>query len=415
MSLTYLLKPNNFIDNQLNIPESSNNVPDILDECIWGLNHLLSVQQQDGGIGSWFETTGHPADNEGLPDVEKRTYYVSSPSRNSTLEYAASASSLALALRTSNNLALANKYQNSAIKAWNFAMQDKNRLIAFYRLKNQLISYKEEPYLDSENLLKAGVNLFILTKNKEYLTKILQEEKNILNAFNKNFWKWSPLTWIALELYPIEKLNNIHQQYRKVVIQQADKMLSALENSYPYRTLWYKPNENWVHTTSWGNYHPLRRALMLIAAHKMTNQEKYLDAIYLANDFHNGANALARSMTSGLGVTYPVVFLDLISYSDNISEFVPGITPYGNTFGLNHNAIKYVYKENAHKLPIFRRYVNLEFLSVPSSEYSVWETIAPAVVTTGYLIENPSLPTMEQKNKKPATNFYKLPGYYALP
>ena len=74
-----------------------------------------------------------------------------------------------------------------------------------------------------------------------------------------------------------------------------------------------------------------------------------------------------------------------------------------------------VYKENADKLPIFRRYVNLEFLSVPSSEYSVWETIAPAAVTTGYLLEKAQLPLKEWKKRKPAADFRKLPGYRALP
>ena len=74
-----------------------------------------------------------------------------------------------------------------------------------------------------------------------------------------------------------------------------------------------------------------------------------------------------------------------------------------------------VYKDKADKLPIFRRYVNLEFLSVPSSEYSVWETIAPAVVSTGYLIEKPSLPSDEIKKRKPTEDFRKLPGYRALP
>ena len=130
---------------------------------------------------------------------------------------------------------------------------------------------------------------------------------------------------------------------------------------------------------------------------------------------HNGANPLGRSMTSGLGKIYPANFLDLVSYADNIGEFVPGITPYGNTFGLDRNAVKCVYKEKAEKLPIFRRYVNLEFLSVPASEYSVWETIAPAAAASGYLIEKPAPPTAELKNRKPADDFRKLSGYRALP
>ena len=155
--------------------------------------------------------------------------------------------------------------------------------------------------------------------------------------------------------------------------------------------------------------------MMLIAAHKLTGEEKYLQGAYLANDFHNGANPLGRSMTSGLGKVYPAAFLDLISYADNIGEFVPGITPYGNTFGIDRNAVKMVYGKNADTLPIFRRYVNLEFLSVPASEYTVWETIAPASVTTGYLIEKPILPPAEWKKRQPAADFRKLPGYRALP
>ena len=192
-------------------------------------------------------------------------------------------------------------------------------------------------------------------------------------------------------------------------------MLENQENAYPYRTLWHAHNAGWVHAMAWGNYHPLRRAMTLIAAHRLSGDEKYLTGAYLANDFHNGANPLGRSMTSGLGRIYPVVFLDLISYHGNFREFVPGITPYGNTFGMDRNAVKMVYGKRADTLPIFRRYANLEFLSVPSSEYSVWETIGPAAAVSGYLIEKPSLPSLELKNRKPAGDFRKLPGYRALP
>ena len=218
-----------------------------------------------------------------------------------------------------------------------------------------------------------------------------------------------------MEYANLPELKSLQDEYRKMILSSADAMLRDQENAYSYRTLWRAANDGWVHAMAWGNYHPLRRAVMLIAAHKLTGSEKYLQGAYLANDFHNGANPLGRSMTSGLGKIYPAAFLDLVSYADNIGEFVPGITPYGNTFGIDRNAVKMVYGKNADKLPIFRRYVNLEFLSVPASEYSVWETIAPAVVTSGYLIEKPSLPAAEWKNRQPAADFRKLPGYRALP
>ena len=413
LAAVYLMKPENFIDGQLNIPESGNGIPDILDEAAWGLKHLLAVQQDNGGVGTWFETTGHPAPGEGMPDNEKRNYYISTPSRNGTLEYAAAASMLALAMQKAG--ADAGKYVDSAIKAWNFALNRKNQLIAWYKLNDRMVNYTENNYLYGENLLKAGVNLYILTGDKKFIAPVLKEGKRIYETFNKDFWKWSPFTWMTLFLHPVKELSALQSQYRKVILHNADKMVDEQENAYSYRTLWHAPDAGWVHAMSWGNYHPLRRAMTLAAAHKLTGDEKYLTGIYLANDFHNGANPLGRSMTSGLGKIYPAVFLDLISYAGNFQEFVPGITPYGNTFGLDRNAVKMVYEENTDKLPIFRRYVNLEFLSVPSSEYSVWETISPAAAVCGYLIEVPSLPSAELKKRKPAGDFRRLPGYRALP
>ena len=415
LAMVYLMKPENFIDGQLNIPESGNGIPDILDEAAWGLKHLLAVQRKDGGVGTWIETTEHPGQGEGLPDQEKRSYYVSAPSRNGTLEYVASATTLALAMKKAGAGAEAEKYLASALKAWQFVMEPGNRLVSWFRLKNKMISYREDPCLSGENLLKAGMNLYILTGDNHYLTPVLNEKKRIRDTFNRNFWKWSPLTWMQLALHPLQELADIEKEYRNMILQNADKMLADQENAYPYRTLWHASNAPWVHAMAWGNHHPLRRAVALIAAHKLTGEEKYLTGAYLANDYHNGANPLGRSMTSGLGRIYPVVFLDLVSYADPIGEFVPGITPYGNTFGIDKNAVKMVYGENADRLPIFRRHINLEFLSVPASEYSIWETIAPAAVTTGYLLEKPVQPSAELKNRKPAVDFRKLPGYRALP
>ena len=415
LATLYLMKPDNFIDGQLNIPESGNGIPDLLDEAAWGVKHLLAVQRPDGGVGTWFETTGHPVPGEGLPDQEKRTYFVSAPSRNGTLAYAAAVSTLALAMKKAKALSEAEKYLSSAVKAWEFAQDPQHRLISWFHLKNKMISYREEPFLHGGNLLKSAHNLYLLTGDKKYLAPLASDGKRIKESFQKDFWKWSKLSLMTLDLFPVKESATFRNEYRKVILQNACKMLEDQENAYPVRTLWHAPDAGWVHAMAWGNSHPLRRAVTLIAAHKMTGEEKFLTGAHLANDFHNGANPLGRSMTSGLGKIYPAVFLDLISYAGNTGEFVPGITPYGNTFGIDRNAVKMVYKDKADMLPIFRRYVSLEFLSVPSAEYSVWETIAPAAVTSGYLLETPCRPSAALKNRHPVSDFRRLPGYAALP
>ncbi|MBR2906182.1 MAG: glycoside hydrolase family 9 protein, partial [Lentisphaeria bacterium] len=283
LAAVYLMKPENFIDGQLNIPESGNGIPDILDEAAWGVKHLLAVQRKDGGVGSWFETTGHPGPGEGLPDKENRIYYVSAPSRNGTLMYAAAVSTLALAMKKAGAVKESEIYLDSAQKAWDFALDKKKRLVAWLRLKGKMISYMEEPSLYGEDLLRTGGNLYILTGKKKYLEAVLEDAGRIKEVFRRDFWRWSPLSWMMLALYPVKELTDFYKEYRNRGLCNADKMLADQENAYPYRTLWHASDAGWVHSMAWGNYHPLRRAMMLIAAHKLTGEEKYLTGAYLAN------------------------------------------------------------------------------------------------------------------------------------
>ena len=197
----------------------------------------------------------------------------------------------------------------------------------------------------------------------------------------------------------------------------ANEIAGQVANAYAYRAPWWAPQKGWVHAMGWGNSHPLRRAQYLVAAHGVTGDVKYLDAASLANDFHNGCNPQGTTLTSGLGEVYPVTFLDLPSYVDGIAEYVPGITPYRWNYGLPAKAVEMVFggdRARASKWPIWRRWGNLENQTVAASEYTVWETIAPAAAVTGYLID-PEAKTPPRPLRKPAQRLADLPGYWVLP
>ena len=85
---------------------------------------------------------------------------------------------------------------------------------------------------------------------------MLEDQKRIQASFSKDFWRWSPLTWMVLELYPVTELAQLRNEYRKVILRDAEKMLENQENAYPYRILWHAHNAGWVHAMAWGNYHP---------------------------------------------------------------------------------------------------------------------------------------------------------------
>ncbi|MBQ7206591.1 MAG: glycoside hydrolase family 9 protein [Lentisphaeria bacterium] len=448
LAAVYLLKPENFIDGQLNLPESGNGIPDILDEARWGLEHLRQKQQLDGGVGTWVETTRHPRPGEGMASADKLTYYLSCATRNSSLEYAAWASVLALAMRKAGAEKYMIQFRESARSAWRFAVSTPRPRPKVFQLGSKSVFYREEPDLAPEYLVKAGVGLFLLTGDEQYLKKAEEAVPAAAAAMNKNGWRWSPFIWVELELFQIKsaELERLRLARRRSLINAADTLLEQQERNYPIRVPWYGPEDGWVHTMSWGTCHPLVRAKVLIAAHAMTGDRAYREGALLANDFHNGANPSGSSMTSGLGRVYPVRFLDLNSYADGIDEPIPGITPFRNTYGIPRSAVQMAYglyyrkrpdqrfpglslsllpgpgrNEKGcadgvgRKLPIWRRWCNVEAETVAASEYSVWETIAPNAVVTGYLLNGASRPDRRWIDRRPANDVRLLPGYAPLP
>lgn len=448
LAAVYLLKPENFSDGQLDLPESGNGIPDILDEALWGLEHLRKKQQSDGGVGTWVETIRHPTPADGGAADDRLPYYLSCATRNSSIEYAAYASELALALRRAGAENKAEEYAQSAKKAWAFAFQEGRPPVRTFRYNGRIVFYREDTERPPELTVKAGVNLWQLTGETSYLRAAEDAAAAAEQSMKKNSWRWSPFFWTELERADFESaaLDKLREAWRKMLIREAEIMLQQQENNYPYRIAWFGPHDAWVHTMSWGTYHPLRRARTLVAAHAMTGDRDFLNAAFLANDFHCGANPSGSTMTSGLGRIYPVRFLDLNSYADGIAEFVPGITPFRNTYGIPRNAVKLAFglffpprfhqnftgyavsllprqgltenecaKELARVLPVWRRWCNVEGETVDASEFSVWETIGPAAAVTGYLLNGAQPPDPAWRNRKPAEDIRTLPGYNPLP
>ena len=446
LAAVYLLKPENFCDGQLNLPESGNGIPDILDEAVWGLKHLRKLQSPDGGVGTWIETTRHPTPADGGSWEDRLPYYQSCATRNSTLEYAAYAAELALALKRAGAEQESAAYRDSALRAWKFAVNPAKRVKRHYQYNGRPVFYRDEEKTAAEFLVKAGFDLYLLTEQKKFLDAAEQAAGEAAQRMRKIAWRWSPFIWVELEVYPCysPKLNKLRNEWRRSLVGQAQKMIQQQEKAYPIRVPWFAVDEGWVHTMGWGTSHPLRRARVLVAAHAFSGDRNFLEGALLANDFHNGANPFGTTMTSGLGRVYPVRFLHLDSYADGIAEFVPGITPYRNTYGIPRNAVRMAYglfypqgrdfgglslsllpqtgldegscvKELNKVLPIWRRWGNVEGQTVGASEFTVWETISPAAAVTGYLLNKAQKPAPEWLDRKPAADIRSLPGYAPLP
>ena len=70
----YELKPGNFADAQLNVPERGNGIPDILDEAMWAVRLWEGLQDADGGVRNGTESQGDPGFTQTVELDDKGDY-----------------------------------------------------------------------------------------------------------------------------------------------------------------------------------------------------------------------------------------------------------------------------------------------------------------------------------------------------
>jgi len=461
----WMLFPENFLDGQLDIPESGNGIPDILDEAEWGLAVWRRCQNKSGGVGCWIEGRGHPGIKSHNPALDNEPYFLAFPTRESTAQYSAYAASFANAMHLLGKEEKATLYCQSAELGYAFAM-DPAKTASVPGLKARVtlpgnkreiatLTYKEEDKIPGLYICKAAYNLYILTQKQKYLDDFEKYADQYVGYWIKNlFWNSSPFFFPEILTYEGKRLTLLKMQgmLREQMIHLGDTRCREVEENYDYRMPWYAPTHKYSTHCAWGSMHPLRRARDLVVAYYVTGDAKYRDAAFLANDWMLGENPQGISMTSGLGKVYPIRFLDLPSETDGIDEFIPGITPYMYAYHVHYNAVNLAYgiflkaredhsfygkkvcllKDVLHipdkkpswdtyskylsgAIPVFRRFSNLENYTVRISEYTVNETIAASAAVTGCLLSKGWKPPPEWKNKKPSDNVHSLPGAWILP
>lgn len=164
----YQLAPNGFLDGDLNIPENSNGVPDILDEVQWTLDFFKRTKGPTGGICGGKETNGYygPAYNDGSGNSSsEQMWYVYKEDPAASYVYATAAALFSQALSVAgdaNNQA--QLYRNEAIAAYNWA--NTNATAADLEQLFSGISYAGKV---KDLKLNATAALYSLTGEQEYL------------------------------------------------------------------------------------------------------------------------------------------------------------------------------------------------------------------------------------------------------
>lgn len=364
----YEMAPSAFTDNQLNIPESGNGIPDIVDEANWNLEFWRRLQGEDGGVRGGIESERHPYWTE-PPGKDPLNLYAYGEGLWVSLRYAGCSSKLSRILRLLGREKEAELLLHSARRAWKWARA-------------------RSPVLYKDALAYASAELFKTTLEDEFqkvflkftvFTRKPDAQLSVWKEYDQHDSAWAYATTSH------HKVNRQTQQAcRKAFIREADEWLRfAKKRAFRFAKHPWAP-------IGWGSA-SVPQAIPLIRAHYLTGKEEYLAWTVLSADFSLGCNPLNIVWTSGLGSNPVRRPLHLQSMNDSIDEPVPGITVFGpsrysESKGILGFALR-AYFPPVGSWPLLERYSDVGY-APEINEFTVQQCIAPTAFVYGYIYAN---------------------------
>ena len=120
MLRAYEDNPGVFRDGDLNIPESGNGIPDILDEIKWELDWLLKMQLTSGEVLYQMHVDGFASDSP--PSMDTNIRYYQNPNLESGSVFAGTTALASRVFKSEGILAYADTLKTAAVKTWNWLM-----------------------------------------------------------------------------------------------------------------------------------------------------------------------------------------------------------------------------------------------------------------------------------------------------
>lgn len=319
-----------FEDFNTNIPESNNGVPDLLDEVVWNLRWMLTMQDPDDG-GVYHKLTNPRFDGMIMPDAAKNPRYVVQKGTAATLDFVAVMAQASRIFKNFNNKfpGLADSCTTAAVKGWQWA--EKHPAVMY----NQDAMNKQfDPdvvtgtYGDrsvKDEWVWAACEMFTLTGKQDYL-------KNIDLELQQPFAlpTWSQVK--ALGYYTLLRFAETLQlssgqsvALRKNVLNYADELLTELEKQ-PYNTVMGKTARDYA----WGSSSvAANQGIALLCAYRLSKDQKYINAALGNLDYLLGRNATGYCFLTGSGSKRVMHPHHRLSIADGIVDPLPGLLSGG--------------------------------------------------------------------------------------
>jgi len=310
-----------------NIPESQNALPDVLDEALWNLRWMLTMQDpHDGGV--YHKLTNASFDGMVMPNYTTAPRYVVQKSTAATLDFAAVLAQASRVLRRFDRQlpGLADSCLRASRQAWDWAQAHPAVLYRQDELNKQFQpaivtgAYGDDSVKDE--FIWAAAELYITTKDDRYYSAVplFPDARVPLPTWNqvRTLAYYSLLrNKAALTPAARQDLPELEAHLRA-----AADSLRQNYTAQAYHTVMGKTAADY----GWGSSSTAaNQGVLLVQAYRLTNNPQYLQAALSNLDYLLGRNATGYSFLTGSGAKLPQHPHHRPSEADGVAAPVPGL------------------------------------------------------------------------------------------
>jgi len=298
----------------IGIPESGNGVPDILDEALWNLDWLLTMQDPaDGGV--YHKLTNLRFDGMVMPHAASTTpRYVVAKSTAAALDFAATmaTASRVLAPYDAKWPGVSQRMLAAAQAAWRWAEAHPN--VVFKNPKDVVTGEYGDAQLADE-FAWAAAELFIATGQNNYAQAFMRRDAALSTPGWDNV---AALGWMSLAHHRDRLKPGID---RALIERRIDALASQLAVTADggYRVPLASKDIVWG-----SNAVILNQGMMLLQAYRINGTPAYLQAAQSSLDYVLGRNATGYTFVTGFGARPVMHPHHRPSMADGVAAPVPG-------------------------------------------------------------------------------------------
>ncbi|MDR2919436.1 MAG: glycoside hydrolase family 9 protein [Tannerella sp.] len=314
----------------VNIPETGNDIPDLLNEILCNLRWMLTMQDPgDGGV--YHKCTNASFDGMVMPGVTKEPRYVVQKSTAAALDFTAvMAQASRIYARYEKQLpGLADSCLQAAEKAWKWALLHPDLLY-----NQDAMNKQHEPavvtgaYGDnqlSDEWFWAAAEMYATTLDSSYKTKAKEYVDARLQVPG-----WNQVYMLGVYTLLRAKEPELTTGYRKKVLEMADDFVTSVRSNAFGVVMGHNPKD-----FVWGSSSvAANQGILLIQAYLLTQDAKYLNAALTNADYLLGKNATGYCFVTGFGSKKVMNPHHRPSIADGIEDPVPGLLAGGPNPGM---------------------------------------------------------------------------------